>query len=78
MKRSGVMLILWLSLVGSIWLPGATMVSRQIDAAARGILGSKFSLVFPGVVSLTANPLGFARGLLVQDPDGHAVQLIER
>jgi catechol 2,3-dioxygenase-like lactoylglutathione lyase family enzyme len=54
------------------------MVSRQIDAAARRLLGAKFPLVSPGVVSLTANSLGFTRGLLVQDPDGHAVQLIDR
>jgi catechol 2,3-dioxygenase-like lactoylglutathione lyase family enzyme len=55
-----------------------TMVSRQIDEAARGLLGGKFSLVSPGIVALTAGSLGFTRGLLVQDPDGHAVQLIAR
>jgi catechol 2,3-dioxygenase-like lactoylglutathione lyase family enzyme len=37
-----------------------------------------FSLVSPDVTSLEASPLGFERGLLVRDTDGHAVRVVER
>jgi catechol 2,3-dioxygenase-like lactoylglutathione lyase family enzyme len=55
-----------------------TLVTRHIDRAARDLLAGKFSWVSPGVVSLVQGHLGFAQGLLVRDPDGHAMQLIER
>jgi hypothetical protein len=34
--------------------------------------------VSPGVVDLAEGHLGFTAGLLVRDPDGHALQVIER
>jgi hypothetical protein len=34
--------------------------------------------VSPGPVELPDTTLGFRRGLLVRDPDGHVVQLVER
>jgi len=55
-----------------------TLASQRIDMSLRSILSNKFALISPGVVSMTERSLGFARGLLVQDPDGHAVQVIER
>jgi len=34
--------------------------------------------VSPRVVGLPAAPLGFRKGFLVRDPDGHAMQVTER
>jgi hypothetical protein len=35
-----------------------------------------FQLVSPDVTNVDADRAGFARGLLVRDPDGHAVRLV--
>jgi catechol 2,3-dioxygenase-like lactoylglutathione lyase family enzyme len=37
-----------------------------------------FALVSPDVTSIDRAPLGFSRGLLVRDPDGHGVRVVER
>jgi catechol 2,3-dioxygenase-like lactoylglutathione lyase family enzyme len=37
----------------------------------------RFSLVSPDVTSLEAPALGFTRGVLVRDPDGHAVRVVD-
>jgi catechol 2,3-dioxygenase-like lactoylglutathione lyase family enzyme len=37
----------------------------------------RFSLVSPDVTSVDAPALGFTRGLLVRDPDGHAVRVVD-
>jgi hypothetical protein len=54
------------------------LVTRDAGAVAQTLRAGKAPWVSPGVISLTENPLGFARGFLVRDPDGHAVQVIER
>jgi hypothetical protein len=38
----------------------------------------KVALVSPGVVAMAEGQLGFTAGLLMRDPDGHAMQVIER
>jgi catechol 2,3-dioxygenase-like lactoylglutathione lyase family enzyme len=55
-----------------------TLVTRGIASAAQRLLAGKFALVSPGVVDLAEGHLGFTAGLLVRDPDGHALQVIER
>lgn len=55
-----------------------TLVTRQLDGVAQRILAGKFAFASPGVVTLSEGLLGFKRGLLVRDPDGHAMQVIER
>jgi catechol 2,3-dioxygenase-like lactoylglutathione lyase family enzyme len=37
----------------------------------------RFALVSPDVTDVEASPLGFRRGLLVRDPDLHAIRLVE-
>ena len=37
-----------------------------------------FALVSPDVTTIDRTPLGFSRGLLVRDPDGHGVRIVER
>jgi catechol 2,3-dioxygenase-like lactoylglutathione lyase family enzyme len=55
-----------------------TLVTSRIEAVARSASIGRFGLVSPGVIALPENQLGFKRGLLVQDPDGHVVQVIDK
>jgi catechol 2,3-dioxygenase-like lactoylglutathione lyase family enzyme len=54
--------------------------TRLVTADGQGVetlRGAPVQLVSPGAVTLPARDLGFARGLLARDPDGHALQLVE-
>lgn len=53
-------------------------VAKDAVAAARGLRAGRVDFVSPSVVSLMGAPLGFAKGFLVRDPDGHGVQVMER
>jgi catechol 2,3-dioxygenase-like lactoylglutathione lyase family enzyme len=55
-----------------------TLVTRGIAGTAHRLLAGKFTLVSPDVVALVEGQLGFSAGLLVRDPDGHAMQVVER
>jgi catechol 2,3-dioxygenase-like lactoylglutathione lyase family enzyme len=55
-----------------------TMVTRDIASMAHRLWVGKFAVVSPSVVLLVEGHLGFTTGLLVRDPDGHAMQVIER
>jgi catechol 2,3-dioxygenase-like lactoylglutathione lyase family enzyme len=48
------------------------------DSAAAVVRRGSFRLLSPGTVELPDTTLGFHRGLLVRDPDGHVVQLVEQ
>ena len=52
------------------------LVIRHASESARVLLGQRFDFVSSGVVEV--KDLGFTRGFLVRDPDGHAVQFIEK
>ncbi len=54
------------------------LVSRQAAAAEARPLAGVLGLVSPGRVRLADATLGFGAGLLARDPDGHAIQLVER
>ncbi|HYL80453.1 MAG TPA: VOC family protein, partial [Candidatus Acidoferrum sp.] len=54
------------------------LVTKDAGATARGLRAGKVEFVSPSVVSLTGAPLGYAKGLLVRDPDGHGIQVMER
>lgn len=54
------------------------LVTDEIEPTAARLRAGGFSLISPGVVQFSAPALGFRRGLLVRDPDGHAMQLIEK
>ena len=54
-----------------------TLVTRGIMSLSQRLLAEKFALVLPGIVALPEGRLGFSQGLLVRDPAGHAMQLIE-
>jgi hypothetical protein len=54
------------------------MLSSSSADAGRAVHAGKFALVSRGPVSLPDDALGFHNGLLVRDPDGHAVQIVRK
>lgn len=57
------------------WHWQINMRSANVEAAADGVRAGGFPWVSNGAVTLEANTLGFSRGVLVRDPDGHATNL---
>ncbi|MGN6392357.1 MAG: VOC family protein [Gemmatimonadales bacterium] len=55
-----------------------TFVVPNADSAAAALRRGDFRLLTPAPVDLPDTLLGFRRGLLARDPDGHVVQLVER
>ena len=55
-----------------------TLVTRDASAAAERGLAAKHAFVSPGVVPLRERTLGFTKGFLIRDPDGHVMQVVER
>ena len=48
------------------------------DAAAETLKAGRVRFVSPGVATIPDRALGINKGFLVRDPDGHALQLIEK
>ncbi len=48
-----------------------------VDHAVTNLLQANYLFVSPGPVSFKENQLGFAKGALVRDPDGHVMQLVQ-
>jgi catechol 2,3-dioxygenase-like lactoylglutathione lyase family enzyme len=55
-----------------------TLTVPDVDGAAKALFAVRALFVSPGAVSLPNPSLGFAQGLLVRDPDGHAVRVVSR
>jgi catechol 2,3-dioxygenase-like lactoylglutathione lyase family enzyme len=60
-----------------LWHWQTTVVVSDVEAAASALRGTAH-LVSAGVVTLPDKALGFAKGLLVRDPDGHAIQIVSQ
>ncbi len=58
-----------------LWHWQTTLVVADVDAAA-AILQRTAPLVSSGVVSMPDGALGFSKGFLVRDPDGHVMQVV--
>ena len=54
--------------------------TRPVTGSLRNVLSQpgRFELVSSGIGSLPDAKLGFRRGALIRDPDGHVLQLVER
>ncbi|MGH7845833.1 MAG: VOC family protein [Candidatus Binatia bacterium] len=61
-----------------LWHWQTGMGVSSAEAAAQKVKGKHARFVSPGPVTLPERTLEFNKGFLVRDPDGHAVQLIER
>lgn len=55
-----------------------TLVVGDVDAVAARLREGGHLFISPGAVDLPEAELGFRRALLVRDPDGHALRLVER
>ena len=55
-----------------------TLVVNAADMFAQNLLAENFRFVSPGVVTISDGRLGFSKGLLARDPDGHVMALIEK
>jgi catechol 2,3-dioxygenase-like lactoylglutathione lyase family enzyme len=54
------------------------LIVRDVDAAAARLRAGRSAFVSPGAVTIPDDGLGFTKGLLVRDPDGHVMQLTDR
>jgi len=55
-----------------------TLVADGAEGDWRRLLDAGVLFVSPGSVALPDSSLGFSRGLLARDPDGHAVRVVRR
>jgi catechol 2,3-dioxygenase-like lactoylglutathione lyase family enzyme len=61
-----------------IWHWQTTLATADSDSAARRIRGANGRVVSSRIAKLPEKSLGFARGFLARDPDGHGLQVIEK
>jgi catechol 2,3-dioxygenase-like lactoylglutathione lyase family enzyme len=54
------------------------LVVNSADVFAQNLLAGSFRFVSPGAVTISDRQLGFSKGLLARDPDGHVMALLER
>ena len=54
------------------------LVAKDAKIAAQALNDGQSAFVSSGVVTIPQNSLGFTSGLLVRDPDGHALLLIQK
>ena len=54
------------------------LLTDRVEALSARLSPGTFGFISPGAVSLAQPTLGFSRGALVRDPDGHAVMLAEK
>jgi len=62
----------------NLWHWQTMLSTRNAALAAKRITAAQARFISPGVVEIPQKQLGFAKGLLACDPDGHAVQLIDK
>lgn len=55
-----------------------TLVVEDAELAAEQLQAAGYELLSAGVVTLPDTSLGFARGFLVSDPDGHMMRIVEK
>jgi len=58
-----------------LWHWQTTLIVSDVDAAA-AVLKDTSQFVSTGVVTLADKSLGFGKGFLVRDPDGHVMQVV--
>jgi catechol 2,3-dioxygenase-like lactoylglutathione lyase family enzyme len=57
------------------WQTG--LVTRRVEGLAGALRAGRYDFVSPGVVTLSDRALGFSKGFVVRDPDGHAILLLD-
>jgi len=54
------------------------LVTSDVVAMADRLRAGKFAFVSSGAIQMPDSRLGFAKGVLVRDPDGHVMQIVEK
>jgi len=54
------------------------LIAADIGDLARRLSRARYVLISPGIVVIPKAELGFHAGLLVRDPDGHPIELVEQ
>ena len=54
------------------------LIAADIGDLARRLSHARYVLISPGIVGIPKAELGFHAGLLVRDPDGHPIELVEQ
>jgi catechol 2,3-dioxygenase-like lactoylglutathione lyase family enzyme len=55
-----------------------TLISHDLGAMAQQVRASGLPWISPELIAIPENQLGFAKGVLVRDPDGHTMQLVQK
>lgn len=55
-----------------------TLIARDGTSATHALRGARARFISPDLVRLGDERLGFTHGVLVRDPDGHAVRVVQR
>lgn len=61
-----------------LWQWQTTITTNSAAASADAVRASGHAWVSPGVVEIPNDKLDFTQGILVRDPDGHAVRIVQR
>ncbi|KGF71436.1 hypothetical protein DO97_19640 [Neosynechococcus sphagnicola sy1] len=55
-----------------------TLVVDHLEALLPELRAGQYRLISPGVVAIADGSLGFKKALLVEDPDGHPLRIVEK
>lgn len=61
-----------------LWHWQTTLTTENATAAAQTLRAAKWRVISSGVTAIPEKTLGFAKGFLARDPDGHGLLFIER
>jgi catechol 2,3-dioxygenase-like lactoylglutathione lyase family enzyme len=61
-----------------LWHWQTTLSTTRAEMAVKKIGATRGRVVSPGVAEIPGKGLGFIKGFLARDPDGHGLQLIEK
>lgn len=54
------------------------IATDDVDLLAKKLRDAHVNFVSPGVVIMPKDKIGYSKGALVSDPDGHSILLIEK
>ena len=60
-----------------LWHWITTLRVKDVDKAAEQLQKAGVPFISSGVITLPDDSLGFRRGFMVRDPDGHAIRIVE-
>ncbi len=55
-----------------------TLIIADLSTLVRRLKLNQSTLISPGIITIPEHTLGFRKGLLIRDPDGHALRFIEK